>query len=46
MLTQCLRFRVGEAAASSLGNGHLILEPLQGRGRADSVAPGRYHLGV
>jgi hypothetical protein len=46
MLTQCLCFRVGEAAACSPGDGHLILEPLQGRGQADSVAPGCYHLGV
>jgi hypothetical protein len=46
MLTQCLCFRVGEAAAYGPSNGHLILEPLRGRGQADSVAPGRYHLGV
>jgi hypothetical protein len=46
MLTQCLCFRVGEAATCGPGDGHLILEPLQGRGRADSIALGRHHLGV
>jgi hypothetical protein len=46
MLTQCLRFRVGEAAACGPGDGHLVPEPLQGQGRVDSVALGRYHLGV
>jgi hypothetical protein len=28
MLTQCLHFRVGEAAACESGDGHLVLEPL------------------
>jgi hypothetical protein len=28
MLTQCLRFRVGEAAACGPGDDHLVLEPL------------------
>jgi hypothetical protein len=46
LLTQCLRFRVGEAAASGSGDGHLILEPLRGQGWADSVALGRYYLGM
>jgi chromosome segregation ATPase len=46
MLTQCLCFRVGEAAACGSGDGHLVPEPLRGRGQADSVALGRYHLGV
>jgi hypothetical protein len=46
MLTQCLRFRVGEAAAGGPGDDHLVLEPLQGRGQADSVALGCYHLSV
>jgi hypothetical protein len=46
MLTQCLRFRVGEAAACGLGDSHLVLEPLRGRGRADSVALGCYHFSV
>jgi chromosome segregation ATPase len=32
MLTQCLCFRVGEAAACGPGDGHLIPEPLRGRG--------------
>jgi hypothetical protein len=30
MLTQYLRFRVGEAAASGPGDGHLVPEPLRG----------------
>jgi hypothetical protein len=46
MLTQCLRFRVGEAAACGPGDDHLVLDHFRGRGRADSVALGRYHLGV
>jgi hypothetical protein len=46
MLTQYLRFRVGEAATSGPGDGHLVLEPLRGQGRANSVAPGRYRLGM
>jgi chromosome segregation ATPase len=40
MLTQCLCFRVGEAATCSPGDSHLIPEPLRGRGRANSVALG------
>jgi hypothetical protein len=46
MLTQCLRFRVGEAATCGLGDGHLVRKPLRGQGRADSVALGCYHLGM
>jgi hypothetical protein len=46
MLTQCLCFRVGEAATCGPGDGHLVLEPLRGQGRAYSVAPGYHHLGV
>jgi hypothetical protein len=46
MLTQCLHFRVGEAATCGPSDGHLIPEPLRGRSRADSVAPGRHHLSV
>jgi hypothetical protein len=46
MLTQYLCFRVGEAAASGPGDDHLVLEPLRGQGQADSVAPGRYRLGM
>jgi hypothetical protein len=46
MLTQCLCFRVGEAAACGPGDGHLVPEPLRGRGQMDSVALGCYHLGV
>jgi hypothetical protein len=44
LLTQCLCFRVGEAAANGSGDGHLIPEPLRGRGWADLVALGRYYL--
>jgi chromosome segregation ATPase len=46
MLTWCLCFRVGEGAAGGSGDGHLIPEPLRGRGQADSVASGRYYLGM
>jgi hypothetical protein len=46
MLTWCLCFGAREAAACGPGNGHHVPEPLRGRGRADSVAPGCYHLGV
>jgi hypothetical protein len=46
MLTQCLHFRVGEAAACGLGDSHLVLEPLRGRGQADSVALGCCHLDI
>jgi prefoldin subunit 5 len=46
MLTQCLCFRVGEAATCGPGDGHLVPEPLRGRGQADSIAPGHHHLGV
>jgi hypothetical protein len=44
LLTQCLCFRVREAAANGSGDGHLVPEPLQGRGWADLVALGRYYL--
>jgi chromosome segregation ATPase len=46
MLTWCLCFRAGEAAACGPDDGYHIPEPLRGQGRADSVAPGCYHLGV
>jgi hypothetical protein len=46
MLTWCLYFRVGEGAAGGSGDGHLVPEPLRGRGQADSVAPGHHHLSM
>jgi hypothetical protein len=46
MLTWCLCSRVGEGAAGGSGDGHLVLEPLQGRGQADLVAPGHHHLSM
>jgi hypothetical protein len=46
MLTWCLCFRAGKAAACGPGDGHLVPEPLRGRGRVDSVALGCYHLSV
>jgi hypothetical protein len=46
MLTWCLCFRAGEAAACGPGDSYLVLEPLRGRGWADSAAPGCDRLGV